>query len=207
MEIALKSSHNIWMGVACKKGKVYATNFGNDQGKVMRGILELLPFNEPFELANTPSPFADAILSRMKCVYDGEEIGKNFSLSVERFPPFTQKVLKTALLIPSGFVASYGGIAESAGAKGGARAVGNIMAKNPFAPLVPCHRVVASNLGLGGYGGGLRMKFEFLKRERKGFKNEQEIFADGRILKVYPVEFVLEKLRRSGTHQSPVLMD
>jgi O-6-methylguanine DNA methyltransferase len=205
MEIALKNSRNIWFGVACKEARVYATSFGTDRQKITRKIIELLPSNEPFEIATKPSPFADAILLKIKSVYNGEEVEKNFSFSVERLPTFTQKVLKTVLLIPSGYVASYGGVAAAAGAVGGARAVGNTMAKNPFAPLVPCHRVVTSNLGLGGYGGGcgegLRMKFEFLKREKKGFKIDQEILAGGGILKIYPVEFVLRRLEgASGTH-------
>jgi alkylated DNA nucleotide flippase Atl1 len=82
---------------------------------------------------------------------------------------------------------------------GGARAVGNVMANNPFAPVVPCHRVVTSNLGLGGYGGGLQVKYEFLKREQQGFAEPKEILIDGQELRVFPVEFVLQKLKKATT--------
>ncbi len=87
---------------------------------------------------------------------------------------------------------SYGAIAEAAG--GASRAVGNIMAANPFAPLVPCHRVVRSDCTLGGYGGGLDVKLEILKREKRGFAVPREIPVGDRKLRVFPVEFVLDKL-------------
>ncbi|MBS7633694.1 methylated-DNA--[protein]-cysteine S-methyltransferase [Candidatus Bathyarchaeota archaeon] len=114
---------------------------------------------------------------------------------MEHLPKYTGKVLKTALLIPTGYVASYGGIAKAAG--GGARAVGNVMASNPFAPIVPCHRVVCSDMTLGGYGGGLSLKLALLKREARGCRSEKEVPIDGRKLLVFPVETVLNKLSKT----------
>jgi hypothetical protein len=75
------------------------------------------------------------------------------------------------------------------------------MATNCFAPLVPCHRVVTASLGLGGYGGGLRTKYEFLKREKRGFKEEKQISLEGGILRVFPVEFVLRKFEKAATQK------
>ena len=76
-------------------------------------------------------------------------------------PSYTQKVLKATPAVPAGYVTTYGAIAEAVG--GGPRAVGNAMACNLFAPVVPCHRVVKSDLTLGGYGiGGLQVKYTFL---------------------------------------------
>jgi hypothetical protein len=68
------------------------------------------------------------------------------------------------------------------------------MATNPFAPLCACHRVVASDFSLGGYGGGLAVKAAFLKRERRGYKSKREVSVDGKKLELYPVEWVLRKL-------------
>ena len=65
------------------------------------------------------------------------------------------------------------------------------MAANPFAPIVPCHRVVKSDFTLGGYGGGLKVKVEFLSREKRGFSISKEIEVNGRGLEVFPVEYVL----------------
>ena len=73
-------------------------------------------------------------------------------------------VAKEAAKIPRGKTISYGELAEKAGLPGAARFVGNVMANNRHGPLIPCHRVVASQ-GLGGYGGGLEKKIELLTRE------------------------------------------
>jgi O-6-methylguanine DNA methyltransferase len=109
-------------------------------------------------------------------------------------PAYTRKVLEVASLIPVGYVTSYVSLAKAAG--GGPRAVGNVMARNPFAPIVPCHRVVSADLTLGGYGGGLDVKIEILKREKRGYKTRREISVGSKKLQVFPVEFVLEKLRK-----------
>ena len=67
--------------------------------------------------------------------------------------------------VPSGKVISYSGLAEMVGRPKAHRAVGNAMNKNPFAPQVPCHRVVKSNGDLGGFGGGSRLKIKRLQEE------------------------------------------
>jgi len=69
--------------------------------------------------------------------------------------------------IPGGSTMSYGEVAAAAGRPGAARAVGRVMATNPVPPFIPCHRVVAADGGLGGYGGGLEMKLRLLERERE----------------------------------------
>jgi len=73
-------------------------------------------------------------------------------------------VYKTTMAIPYGKTLPYGAVAEYAGLPGAARFVGNVMASNRFAPIVPCHRVVSST-GIGGYGEGIDTKIEFLERE------------------------------------------
>ena len=67
--------------------------------------------------------------------------------------------------VPSGKVISYSGLVEMVGRPQAHRAVGNAMNKNPFAPEVPCHRVVKSNGDLGGFGGGSRLKIKRLQEE------------------------------------------
>ena len=113
----------------------------------------------------------------------------SFHLALNRLPVYTQKTLKATAKIPLGYVASYGSIAKAVG--GGPRAVGNVMASNPFAPIIPCHRVVKSDFTLGGYGGGLKVKLELLSREKRGFSSSTEVEVNGRILQVFPVEYSL----------------
>ncbi|UCE11892.1 MAG: MGMT family protein [Candidatus Thorarchaeota archaeon] len=73
-------------------------------------------------------------------------------------------VIKSLLRIPRGNTITYGDLARKAGLPKAARFVGNVMAQNRFAPIVPCHRVVSTS-GLGGYGFGLEMKKELLAKE------------------------------------------
>jgi O-6-methylguanine DNA methyltransferase len=77
---------------------------------------------------------------------------------------FQQRVLFAVRRIPAGKVATYGDVAEAAGAPRAARAVGNIM-KGCRVPGVPCHRVVAAGGRLGGYGGSEGLKRALLQAE------------------------------------------
>ncbi len=65
---------------------------------------------------------------------------------------FELEVYAAVRLIPAGKVTTYGRLARKI-ARGSARAVGSALARNPFAPDVPCHRVVCANGGLGGFHG------------------------------------------------------
>ncbi len=68
-------------------------------------------------------------------------------------PAWDQAVLDAVRAIPWGTTASYGEIARRVGAAGAARAVGGAVGRNPVSLLVPCHRVIAADGTLGGYGG------------------------------------------------------
>lgn len=91
------------------------------------------------------------------------------SINWSQYTPFQQKVLKAVAKIPKGKVLTYKQVAHQLGNIKLARAVGQALSKNQHAPLIPCHRVVASN-GLGGYSakGGLKGKIKLLKSE--GYK-------------------------------------
>jgi O-6-methylguanine DNA methyltransferase len=77
---------------------------------------------------------------------------------------FTARVLAVVRHIPVGRVATYGDVAALAGRPGAARAVGNIM-RGCAQPDVPCHRVIAANGRLGGYGGNESLKRALLVAE------------------------------------------
>ncbi len=78
---------------------------------------------------------------------------------------FQKKVLHKLQEVPRGAVVSYQALGAAAGAPKGARAVGNAMHNNPVPIYVPCHRVIASDGGIGGYGGGIPRKLQLLRSE------------------------------------------
>ena len=78
--------------------------------------------------------------------------------------PFIARVLAVVRRIPAGRVATYGDVAAIAGRPGAARAVGNIM-RNCKARDVPCHRVIAAQGQIGGYGGHTASKRALLQAE------------------------------------------
>jgi methylated-DNA-[protein]-cysteine S-methyltransferase len=82
-----------------------------------------------------------------------------------RLEGFTRKALQVCARIPHGKTMSYAEVAARAGSPGGARAVGQAMAKNPFPIIVPCHRVLKSDGSLGGFSGGLHFKRALLELE------------------------------------------
>ncbi len=78
---------------------------------------------------------------------------------------FQKRVWLALHLIPFGETRSYGDIAGAVGRPGASRAVGQANHHNPVAPIVPCHRVVTSGGGLGGYAGGMKLKKDLLLHE------------------------------------------
>jgi methylated-DNA-[protein]-cysteine S-methyltransferase len=80
-------------------------------------------------------------------------------------PSFLRRALTAARGIPRGQVRSYAWLAAAAGNPRAARAAGQAMARNPVPIIIPCHRVVASDGSLGGFGGGLGMKRRLLALE------------------------------------------
>ena len=93
--------------------------------------------------------------------FDGRRRRFGFKIDWGLMGPFQQKVLKATYRIPFGKVATYRDVATKAGAPKGSRAAGNALGANPIPIVVPCHRVVRTGGGLGGYTGGLHRK-EFL---------------------------------------------
>ncbi|MGI8512359.1 MAG: methylated-DNA--[protein]-cysteine S-methyltransferase [Solirubrobacteraceae bacterium] len=76
-------------------------------------------------------------------------------------PGFTRRILTATTQIPFGESSTYLGVAERAGSPRAVRAAGNALGSNPIPIVVPCHRVLRTGGGLGGYTGGLQRK-EFL---------------------------------------------
>jgi methylated-DNA-[protein]-cysteine S-methyltransferase len=115
----------------------------------------------PPDLADVPAAFAEPLLA-----YAAGAPVDPTSLPVDlRGTEFQVRVWQALRRIPRGQVRSYAGIAADVGSPRGMRAVGMANSANPVAIVVPCHRVVATGLRLGGYSGGLEMKRRLLELE------------------------------------------
>ncbi|MEO0089108.1 MAG: MGMT family protein [candidate division WOR-3 bacterium] len=78
---------------------------------------------------------------------------------------FAQKVLAIVKKIPKGKVMSYKEIAIKLGNKNLARAIGQVLKRNPYPIVIPCHRVIRSDGKIGGYSLGIKKKKELLRKE------------------------------------------
>jgi len=104
-----------------------------------------------------PDGFSD-LIQRLQAYYRGRRVSFADKLDLTGATPFQRAVWTAAQHIPYGETRSYRWVAERIGKPQAARAVGQALGRNPLAIIVPCHRVVASDGGLGGFGGGLKMK-------------------------------------------------
>ena len=84
-----------------------------------------------------------------------------------------KKIYKKLLQVPSGRITTYAELSRSIGLKHGQRLIGQIMKKNPFPVIVPCHRVVKSNREVGGYAFGVNIKKNMLSKEGICIKNNK----------------------------------
>ncbi|EQB63447.1 MAG: hypothetical protein RBG1_1C00001G1026 [candidate division Zixibacteria bacterium RBG-1] len=106
------------------------------------------------------------ILKKLKNYLAGEKVEFKEKLDWEGFTPFQKKVWAQMLKIPYGQTRNYKWLAEKIKIKS-PRAVGQACGSNPLPIVVPCHRVIASDGSLGGFGGGLGLKAKLLNLEGK----------------------------------------
>ena len=98
--------------------------------------------------------------------FAGRRRAFELTLDLSLLSDFTRRVLSATAAIPYGEVATYKEVASAAGSPRGFRAAGNALGSNPLPIVLPCHRVLHSGGGLGGYTGGLARKRTLLAIER-----------------------------------------
>lgn len=107
----------------------------------------------------------DRIRRQLDDYFDGRLRRFRFDLDWALVGPFGRKILSATSRIPYGAVATYGEVAARTGHPRASRAAGNALGSNPIPIVVPCHRVVRTGGGLGGYTGGLDRKRFLLRLE------------------------------------------
>ncbi|WDV50912.1 methylated-DNA--[protein]-cysteine S-methyltransferase [Streptomyces coeruleorubidus] len=119
---------------------------------------------EPVEAPGSPL-LAEAI-RQVEAYFAGERRDFDLPLDWSLISGFNREVLRElASGVPYGTVVGYGDLAGWVGQPGAAQAVGTAMGANPLPVVVPCHRVVESGGGIGGFGGGLETKRKLLALE------------------------------------------
>jgi methylated-DNA-[protein]-cysteine S-methyltransferase len=112
-------------------------------------------------IAGDPPPWLQQLFEQFFSTWRVDEE----RVDISDLTPFEQAVLKAAAQIPPGQVRSYAWVAQSIGRPRAARAVGQVMARNPLPLFFPCHRVVDSAGDLHNYGYGIEMKAKLLTME------------------------------------------
>jgi len=141
---------------------VYSCEFTN--GKDIANLVSRLQqLNHHALIKEYPQPLASAV-DCLNRYFAGEPENLNHPLDLQG-SQFQMQVWSTLRRIPAGRVTTYGDIAAQIGRPRGARAVGQACGSNPVVLFVPCHRVVAANGGLGGFGSGLSLKEALLRHE------------------------------------------
>lgn len=181
----------VWFFAAVESDQVVATTFSFEEPEV-NPILQRLPKGVPFQVLEKPNQVLANVLDALEEIFNGKDGGDyGFKINMSHLSSHAQKVLNCTRLVPVGYVTSYGAIAKVAGGCG--RSVGRVEALNPVPLLIPCHRVVCSDLSVGGYGYGKQVKQMILQREKRGATEPRKLSVEDKELALFPVECVKRK--------------
>jgi len=181
----------MWLAAAIEDEKVWTTTFTTSEKEALKQVLGSLPYNKPFKSEEKSSAIAEKIFETMESMLAGENVSWDFKLEHSHLSKYAQKVLDCLAKVLVGYVTTYKELAKTVG--GGPRAVGQIMARNPFPPLIPCHRVIKADFSIGGYGGGMgnvKLKRALLQREERGFEKPSRVKTECGFLELFPVGFL-----------------
>ncbi len=113
----------------------------------------------------------ESLIKKVKEYFAGKKVDFiDCQLNLDNYTNFQKKVLQIVKEIPYGEIRSYKEAAEAAGYPRAYRAVGNTMRNNPLPLIIPCHRVIKSDGGLGGFSGkeGIALKRKMIDLESEG---------------------------------------
>ncbi len=130
------------------------------------------PGNNIEKATRTPERFSD-LAERLVGYFTGRKVDFPYILDFSGATPFQRQVWEATRLIPYGQTRSYRWVAAQIGKPKAFRAVGQALGRNPLPVIIPCHRVLASDGGPGGYSGGIEMKKRLLEMEGSGKVKDQ----------------------------------
>ncbi len=131
--------------------------------EVSAGALSRIDFHPP-EDAQSAHPLLDEADRQLRAYFSGELQVFDLPLKTDG-TPFQENVWRLVQAIPYGRTRTYMDLARGLSSPGAVRAVGAANGANPLPIIIPCHRVVATGGGMGGYGGGIDLKRRLLALE------------------------------------------
>lgn len=166
---------------------VVAWGEGGVRGLMLPGAsrertLTSLRRRHPRALERTPTPAVATAISAVQSLLAGQRKAlDDVALDMHGVPDFHRRVYVAARRIAAGRTCTYGELAEALGEPAAARAVGQALGANPFAIIVPCHRVLAAGGAGGGFSapGGVNTKLRLLEIERASFGAQPSLFDAG----------------------------
>jgi O-6-methylguanine DNA methyltransferase len=118
--------------------------------------------------ADMNSELLPDLVDRLINYFNGEKVSFPDELDFKSASEFQKRVWQAARRIPYGETRSYLWVATQAGNPRASRAAGRALGRNPLPIIIPCHRVIAGNGGMGGFTGGVEMKMRLLALESSG---------------------------------------
>lgn len=151
---------NIYYDIVAIHGDTYYFE-ADEEG--LRALYHLFELNKEIPYIHNPS-FLAPYVQQIKEYFAKKRT--TFSIPIHfKGTPFQEEVWKTLLNISYGETQSYSQIAQAIGHPLAVRAVGSAVGKNPIMIIIPCHRIISKDGGLGGFGGGLPLKIKLLAIE------------------------------------------
>ncbi|HKE00758.1 MAG TPA: methylated-DNA--[protein]-cysteine S-methyltransferase, partial [Planctomycetota bacterium] len=138
--------------VAASSRGVVAVSLPGEEPRQFR--LRVLRETQGATLVEERTPVVDRALRQISQYFTGRR--RRFRVPIDlRVGPFAKRVLRALDRVPFGATVTYGSLARSIASPRAARAVGAALSRNPVPIVLGCHRVVASDGGIGGFGGAL----------------------------------------------------
>jgi methylated-DNA-[protein]-cysteine S-methyltransferase len=181
--VSIHREGSLYFSVGVLKSTNKIVKFSLPKRDEIEAIEDITNYYPDYEISDE----YEDVASEISKIYEGKKTDlklEMLELSVDKSnrdlpvkSTFQRDVLIETYKIPYGEVVTYKSLAEKVGGRA-YRAVGTVMANNPFPLIIPCHRVVKSDLTIGKYGGGPKMKSEILKKEGVQLKGDKIVKRD-----------------------------
>jgi O-6-methylguanine DNA methyltransferase len=162
-----------WFGVVVDdKDRLQVSAFSNNRERLVKHLSHLSRNNTPIEKDHW-------LIREMVDVYNGKDSSRRIEMDFRNVSGFQRNVYEVLKSIPTGKVTTYGSISNAIGS--GPRAVGTAVASNPYAPFIPCHRVIPADMTIGNYSMNGKPDCEGSDVKRQLLEKEGVVFNGDKI--------------------------